>query len=291
MRVRLVSTMRRLSARYSVELVIGLLGAVAAAAEAIAVRRVDIAVLLAFISALLAISVAAIRQDIDRLLGQNSIPALLERISEPRWRKQAEADFERVCDQLRSWADGHRRVPVGESLRYQIGEVTRATTSVRAIHVALDAQSLAMLSDSQRGFHGFLDSYKRLPTHVEKRRILVLDESDGAISAFQNGVRVIVSDEIKRVIAHQQDPVSDGGLGFTLRILWMHPRTRTIADLLVIDDRTSCSIQSFGNGQFGDLDVCISPHGVEDAVRRFENAWTDAVPAGLFLAESEGSGA
>lgn len=271
--------MRKLLEGYVIEITLALLGAVAAALEAIFVHRSDIALLLAFTSVLLALAVVAIRQEIARRIGDAlEDRQIIENIPDSLWRAEAQAEIERARVKFASWASGTRRVDEHSSLNFQIESLRRATRSVRAVHLALDKDSLTMWDNRQRGFDRLVDAYRALPDHVQRRRILVLDAADETLSSVDGGQRIIVDELTKRVCLLQMATRDDGGLGFELRISWTHRKSRDISDMLIIDDREVCSIESYGHGQFGDLEVCVNSSTVGYQIHRFEDLWTDSVP-------------
>ena len=65
--------------------------------EALVVHRSDIAALMAVVAVLLALAVAAIRQEIRVQIGKALISRqILDEISDPSWRKEAEAVIEQA---------------------------------------------------------------------------------------------------------------------------------------------------------------------------------------------------
>jgi hypothetical protein len=50
------------------------------------------------------------------------------------------------------------------------------------------------------------------------------------------------------VCRRQMRPVAEGSIGFELRNKWVHASNREIADLLIVDDRDACAIESYGTG-------------------------------------------
>ena len=52
---------------------------------------------------------------------------------------------------------------------------------------------------------------------------------------------------------------TEDGLGFDLRIAWRPSSNREMSDLLIIDEKETCSIESYGHGHFGDLEVSVNP--------------------------------
>ena len=266
--------------KYAIELTLVLLGTAAAALEAILVDRRDIALLLAFTSALIAIAVVAIRQEIARQISEVLLDKqLLRQIPDPRWRREAEAEIEQARARYAAWAGGTRRVNERSSLNFQIDALRGVKQSVRAVHLALESDSLGMWADHQRGFDRLVDAFRSLPDHVQSRRILVLNGDDQTVSTVNAGKRTIVDQTTADVCRLQTAPRDQGGLGFDLRISWVSASTRDITDLLIVDEREVCSIQSYGHGQFGDLEVCVNDAVIAGRIRLFEDLWTDAVPA------------
>lgn len=276
--------MERLLRNYVIELAIIALGAIAAGVQAIVVGDDNTAVLVGFTSFLLALAVASIRQEIQRQIGADRADReLIRSIPDSAWRRQAEAEFAEARSKFRSWAAGTRRVPEDQSLNFQIDELQGARSCVRALHVALDQDALRMWDNPQRGFARLVDAYKLLPGHVECRRIVVLDRDDDTISRVDRGERVIVDDVVEHVCREQMRPRKEGGLGADLRIAWVASEARAMANLLIIDQRQYFAIDSFGSGEFGDLEVCVDPALVDARVRTFEDMWTDATPAATCL--------
>lgn len=272
--------MQRHLEQYVVEITLVLIGAIASIVEALVVHRSDIAALMGVVSLLLALAVAAIRQEIRVQIGDRQI---LQEIPDPRWRKEAEDEIEQARLKFVSWAGGTRRVSERSSLNFQIESLRQAGSSVRAIHLALDSDSLGMWDDRQRGFNHLVEAYRQLPDYVHSRRILVLDINDTNLSVMQRNQRIITNAAVQRVCHFQMRSRAEGGLGFDLRIAWRPSSNREISDLLVIDEKQTCSIESYGHGHFGDLEVSVNPVDVRGRIHQFEDLWTDSVPAGHCL--------
>jgi hypothetical protein len=276
--------MQRYLEQYVIEITLVLLGAIASIVEALVVHRSDIASLMAVVALLLALAVVAVRQEIQVQIGQVLIDRqILNKIPDSNWRKEAEDEIEQARLKFASWAGGTRRVDERSSLNFQIESLRRAATSVRAIHLALDSDSLTMWDNRQRGFNHLVEAYRELPDHVHSRRILVLDVSDPNISVMQSDQRIITDEVVQRVCHLQMRTRADGGLGFDLRIAWRQSNNREVPDLLVVDEKETCSIESYGHGDFGDLEVSVNPVVVGARIHQFEDLWTDSVPAGHCL--------
>jgi hypothetical protein len=242
--------MKKYLQQYVIEITLLLVGATAAIVEALVVHRSDIAVLMAVVALLLALAVAAIRQEIRVQIGEALIERqILHEIPDPSWRKEAEDEIEQARLKFASWAGGTRRVDERSSLNFQIESLRRATSSVRAIHLALDSDSLTMWDNRQRGFRHLLEAYAQLPDYVHSRRILVLDVNDPNLSVMQSNQRIITAEVMQRVCHFQMRNRAEGGLGFDLRIAWRPPSNRDVSDLLVIDEKETCSIESYGHGR------------------------------------------
>ena len=268
---------RRLSP-YAVELAITLGGFAAAAIEVIVTDRSDIALLVALISVFFALAVAAIREDLAaQIRAASEEQAILDAIPDPQWRAEASADLARLRATFASWANGARRIGEPGRLRHQVQAVRTATQSISAVHVALDTQALKRWLDKQDGFDKLVDAYRHLPPSVRCRRVLVLDE-DSNLCAEDDGQRIIVDDTLLRVCQLQTAPRPSDGLGFDVRVRWVNSRDRRIGDILIVDEREVCSIESIGRGQFGELDVLVNPALVAARVRAFEDLWTESVP-------------
>lgn len=269
--------------RFVIEIVIVALGTLAALLESLLVHRTDIALLIGLSSFLFAIGVVVIRQEISKQLGE----ALVERqvlggIPE-RWRDDARAEVDEARGRYLSWAAGTRIVSEASSLNYQIDALRTATGRIRAIHLGLDRDGLIRWSDPQKGFSRLVDAYRNLPSSVRVQRILVLDEEDDAISKVVDGRRDIVDELTETVCRFQMRPRERDGIGAELRIRWIRRGEERISDLLIIDDREFCSIESLGRDRFGDLAVCVNKAMIASEVRRFDDAWTNAVEASLCL--------
>lgn len=276
--------MKRYLEQYVIEITLVLVGATAAIVEALVVHRSDIATLIAVVALLLALAVAAIRQEIRIQIGEILIERkVLHEIPDPGWRKEAEDETEQARLKFASWAGGTRRVDERSSLNFQIESIRRATSSVRAIHLALDSDSLTMWDNRQRGFSHLVEAYRQLPDYVHSRRILVLDVNDPNLSVMQGNQRIITGEVVQRVCRFQMRSRSEGGLGFDLRIAWRPSSNREVSDLLVIDEKETCSIESYGHGHFGDLEVSVNPVVVGARIHQFEDLWTDSTPAGHCL--------
>ena len=272
--------MQRYLGQYVIEITLALLGAIAALIEALVVHRTDIAALMAVVAGLLALAVVAIRQEIRAQIGEAIIyRQILHEIPDPSWRKDAEDEIEQARQKFTSWAGGTRRVGERSSLNFQIESLRRATSAVRAIHLALDNNSLTMWDNPQRGFSQLVEAYRQLPDYVHSRRILVLDVNDPDISVLQGNQRIITDGVVQRVCRTQMRSRAEGGLGFGLRIAWRPSSNREISDLLIIDEKETCSIESYGHDHFGDLEVSVNSVAVAGRIHQFEDLWTDSIPA------------
>lgn len=284
--------MKKYLQQYVIEITLVLVGAIAAIVEALVVHRSDIAALMAVMALLLALAVAAIRQEIRVQIGDVLIERqVLHEIPDPSWRKEAQDEIEQARLKFASWAGGTRRVDERSSLNFQIEALRRATSSVRAIHLALDSDSLTMWDNRQRGFRHLVEAYAQLPDHVQRRRILVLDVNDPNLSVMQSSQRVITDEVVQRVCRLQMRNRDEGGLGFDLRIAWRPSRNREIADLLVIDEKETCSIENYGHGHFGDLEVSVNSVVVGARIHQFEDLWTASTPAGHCLPPEDSTSA
>ncbi|MGH7867432.1 MAG: hypothetical protein ACREP9_07305 [Candidatus Dormibacteraceae bacterium] len=272
--------MKRYLEQYVIEITLVLLGATAAIVETLVVHRSDIAALMAVVALLLALAVAAIRQEIRAQIGEVLIERqILHEVPDPSWRKEAEDEIEQARLKFASWAGGTRRVDERSSLNFQIESLRRATSSVRAIHLALESDSLTMWDNRQRGFSHLVEAYRQLPDYVHSRRILVLDVNDPKLSIMQSHQRIITDEVVQRVCHLQMRSRAEGGLGFDLRIAWQPSSDREVSDLLVIDEKEVCSIESYGHGHFGDLEVSVNSVIVGAQIHQFEDLWTDSTPA------------
>ena len=70
---------------------------------------------------------------------------------------------------------------------------------MRAIHLALDSDSLTMWDNPQRGFNQLVEAYRQLPDYVHSRRILVLDVNDPDLSVMQSNRRIITDERGERI--------------------------------------------------------------------------------------------
>lgn len=262
--------------RYGVEIALALLGLIVALLEAVIVHRSDIALLIAFIAALLAVSVAAIRQEIAQ---QSADRRILDAIPDPRWRRDAEEQLNQARVTFSSWAGGTRRVDAKSSLNYEIKAVGRATHSVRAVHLATQPDSLDGWDNPQRGFAELARSYMNLPPKVISRRILALDSKDPGVSQIVDGLRLISDERTIRVCRTQMQPRTSGGLGSELRIFWSTSDERRVSDLLIVDGEEVCTIERLGHDHFGNLEVVINSAIVSSFVEQFEDLWTASVQA------------
>jgi hypothetical protein len=271
-------SIRRVAQPYAAEISIALLGALGAAAEAVFAGETDIALIVVLISFLLAVAVAAIRQDIAMELREVTIEArVLDAIPDARWRREAVAELDGKRAEFSSWAAGTRTVLERSSLRYQIEVVKSAERSIRAVHLALDDDALDMWADPQRGFEALVDAYRGVPEGLQCRRVLALDAASSLYGEV-GGQRVIVDSRIQEVCRTQIRDRQSGGLGFELRIQWLTVSDRLrVADLLIVDDREACMIQGFGNGRFNDLEVSVNPAVVGAHIAAFDDLWTASV--------------
>jgi hypothetical protein len=118
---------------------------------------------------------------------------------------------------------------------------------------------------------------------------MVLNSEDDSISERQAGSRIIKSELVRRVCLEQKKLRIDGGVGFDLRIYWCTPGDRDMTDLLIVDDRECCSIETYGHGRFGDLEVCVNPVLVASEVLTFGDLWTASTPSDRCLGPVTGS--
>ena len=268
---------RKALSKYVIEITIVLLGAIIATLEAVFADR-NIGLIVGFLSLLLALAVVAIRQEIATQVGDTiEDRKLLRSIPEARWRLDAQLELEEAYVRYMSWAGGTRRVERDKSLAYEVNALSHAAVSVRAIHLAADVESLRMWTEPQKKFHAMVEAYRRLPATVQCRRILVLNETDDGISVKVDGQRVI-QDPVALSFCNLQRGERPDGLGFSLRILWKSDEDRAIGDLLIIDGRETCSIESYGHGRFSDLEACVTSALVQRQVLLFEDLWTSATP-------------
>jgi len=129
--------MKRYLEQYVIEITLVLVGATAAIVEALVVHRSDIATLIAVVALLLALAVAAIRQEIRIQIGEILIERkVLHEIPDPSWRKEAEDEIEQARLKFASWAGGTRRVDERSSLNFQIESLRRASSSGDANRIA-----------------------------------------------------------------------------------------------------------------------------------------------------------
>lgn len=269
---------RKALENYVIEITLVLLGSIVATFEAIFASG-SIALIVGFLSLLLSLSVVAIRLEIASQIGDmNEDKVVLRSIPDPRWRQEAQTGLEQTRLQYSSWANGVRHVKRESSLNYQIRALDKAIVSVRAIHLANDLDALDMWVNRQRGFASFVDAYRRLSPQILCRRILVLDGSDREISVEDSGRRVIDHPSALAFCTFQTGSRPETGLGFELRVLWLPAGDRALPDLLIIDEQESCSIESYGHGQFGDLEACVNTVSVRKHAQFFEDQWSNAIP-------------
>jgi hypothetical protein len=268
---------RKALSKYVIEIAIVLLGAIIATLEAVFADR-NVGLVVGFLSLLLALAVVAIRQEIATQVGDTiEDRKLLRSIPEARWRLDAQLELEEAYVRYISWAGGTRRVERDKSLAYEVNALSHAAISVRAIHLAADLESLRMWTEPQKKFHAMVEAYRRLPGNVQCRRILVLSEADDGISVEEEGQRVI-QDPVALTFCELQRDERPAGLGFSLRVLWNSEHERAIGDLLIIDGRETCSIESYGHGRFSDLEACVTSALVHRQVLLFEDLWKSAIP-------------
>jgi len=269
--------LRNALSHYVIEITIVLLGALIATLEAVFANR-DVGLVVGFLSFLLALSVVAIRQELaTQVADAIEERKLLRSIPETRWRLDAQLELEEAYVRYISWAGGTRRIERDESLAYEVRALANAAVSVRAIHLAADVESFRMWIEPHKKFHAMVDAYRRLPEAVQCRRILVLNEADEGISALHDGQRVI-RDPMALAFCKLQRSERPDGLGVTLRVLWKPESDRAVGDLLIIDGRETCSIESYGHGRFSDLEACVTSALVQRQILLFEDLWTSAIP-------------
>lgn len=265
--------------KYVVEILLVLLGALAATLEAIFAQRTDIALIVVLLSLLLALAVAAIRQEIATQIGEAFVERrIIESIPDSRWRREAVAELEQLRLTFSSWSNGTRRIREWSSLNFQIDSLASARTSVRAIHIATQPGALQMWDDRHRGYDRLVDAFRGLDDAIVKRRILVLNADDQELSSTDGNGRIITSEVAKRVCRLQMAPSDEGGLGFDLRVLWRRPPEELPPNLLIVDEREVCTIENLGEDRFTDLEVSVNSTTVQYQIRRFEDLWTKATP-------------
>lgn len=269
--------LRNALSHYVIEITIVLLGALIATLEAVFANR-DVGLVVGFLSFLLALSVVAIRQEIASQIAEAiEDRKLIRSIPETRWRLDAQLELEEAYVRYMSWAGGTRRIERDESLAYEIRALANAAISVRAIHLAADVESFRMWIEPHKKFHAMVDAYRRLPGTVQCRRILVLNEANDGISALKDGQRVI-REPLALAFCELQRSERPDGLGASLRVLWKPENDRAVGDLLIIDGRETCSIESYGHGRFSDLEACVTSALVQRQVLLFEDLWTSTIP-------------
>jgi hypothetical protein len=281
--IGICARMRKVLRRYGVEITLALLGLVAALLESLIADRPDIALLVALTSFLLAFAVAALRMEISDLSAEKQI---LASIPEPAWRKDAQNEIDQARAKFTRWASGVRSVPERSSLNWQISSLKRARTSIQAIHLAMDISTLDMWINSQRGFARMVEAYRHLPEGIDHRRIITLNRDDPDVSEVIDGRRIIRSEAVAAFCDLQTRSRVHGGLQCELRIAWCSAQSRDVADMMVIDDREACTIESLGRGNFSDLEVYVSEPTIASFRTVFEDLWADAVPAAHFDGES-----
>ena len=271
--------MRRHIEKFVVEILLVLFGALAATLEAVLTQRTDIALIVVLVSLLLALAVAAIRQEIATQIGEAFVEQrIIESIPDSRWRGEAVAELEQLRLTFSGWTNGTRRIREWSSLNFQIESLASARTSVRAIHIATQPGALQMWDDRHRGYDRLVDAFRGLDDAIVKRRILVLDGDDAELSSADGSGRMITSDLAKRVCQLQTSATEDGGLGFELRVLWRRHSDELPPNLLIVDEREVCTIENLGEDRFTDLEVSVNPTTVQYQIRRFEDLWTTATP-------------
>ena len=62
--------------------------------------------------------------------------------------------------------------------------------------------------------------------------------------------------------------------------MWLRPAAdEAPPNLLLVDDREACSIENRGEDRYTDLEVTVNPTLIRYQIRRFEDLWTNSVPA------------
>jgi hypothetical protein len=266
---------REFIGRHTAETAILLLGLLAGLLEGVFVEDTSIALVIVLMSLLLSIAVLSIRDEVEvQVRSVSDTRSLIASIPDGRWRQAAEDELAHLHTTLEAWSCGTRRVADRGSLQYQIAALAGCSMSVDAIHLALEEEALDIWLSPGRGFQRLVEAYRTLSPSVTRRRVLVLpgESEDGASTV--GAVDGAIADFCDRQVAAAQD----GGLGFDLRLLWLAPGRRDVGDILIIDRREVCSIESLGHGRFTDLEVSVAAPEVGVQVNHFERVWIEATP-------------
>jgi hypothetical protein len=267
--------MQRQIRENALELAIAIVGLAAAVIEAVFADK-DTAVMVAVTALLIAVAAASIRADVARKIDEAFVDQqIIQEIPDRRWQADALGELAGLRVALARWRDGTRALPRESSLNYQIAALANARTSVCAVHRVDDDESIRRWLSEEKGFARLAHAFRNLPRGVERRRVLIVEQGSPLVSSGGTD-STTPSPQLDELCGMQTRPVDHGGLGFDVRLFWVKPGTRPVADTLIIDGRESCSIEKTGHGEFGDLEVCVNPAQLRDRVRAFEDLWTEA---------------
>lgn len=261
-----------------------LLGSAAALAEFFIFDDKKLGFLVVVFGFLLSAAVLLIRRDITEQLSHD-LNRVVARIEPDSWRNDAFERAQELTEELREWAEGRRTLSRAMAIPHQVEVLKSARNSMYAIHVALDVEKAIRLWEKAEGnFRNLVETHRRLPDRIEKRRIFVLDDNDQTLVTEIDGRKIIARDWIVDVCQKQIAALTEGGLGVNLRILW---RSEAEADALerdlppdlLIVDRREVVIVDVGSGEYFDGRAFVTPTRVKTFCKMFENYWGSAVPA------------
>jgi len=218
---------------YILEIIILFLGLVVSVIELVLITDKNLGILIIIISLLVAMSTFSIRREIQ--MRGEPISSLLSKIP-AEWREEAQSQIEELHRKLRRWIDGTREVKKSEIINYEIQMLFKATKHIVALYNGIPLDALFFWSPNRTGsFRRYAEIYRKLSEKIKKRRIFLCKKSD----LLRDDA--IVSDEAKEIFQEQITPVSDGGIGAEVRLLWWDIVQRDNFDIpgsfLIVDEK------------------------------------------------------
>ena len=264
---------------YILEIIILFLGLVVSVIELVLVTDKNLGILIIVISLFVAMSTFSIRREIQ--MRGEPILSLLTKIP-AEWREEAQSEIEELHKKLRRWTDGTREVQKSEIINYEIGMLLKATKHVRALYIGVPLEVLFLWSPNRTGsFRRYAESYRKLSEKIKKRRIFLCRKS--------NLLRddTISSDEVKEIFQEQITPVSDGGIGAEVRLLWWEIVQRDNLDIpgsfLIVDEKEVFRVRGNERLPYLEAKAIANPKVVRNYMKLYERLWNIADPVEKWL--------
>jgi hypothetical protein len=232
----------------------------------------------------------SIKEEIAKQLGQDPLRTLVTKIDNDTWRRDARERVGLLEAELREWRDGRRTIPRAHSIQYQIDALKRTERTLDAIHLAVPKDNLSRWDGRTGHFTQFVDTNRRLPSAIAKRRIVLLDEADPALVASAPDGRRLLSDPVALRVCRCWTEAGPTGFGVVLRILWREDLAKVELkpppDLLVMDDKEAIivsGIVEMGGLESFETQAIVQPTHVADYARLFTNYWSIATDVAQYL--------